>query len=336
MSSFIDQVTVKVKAGRGGNGCVSFRREKYVPKGGPDGGDGGDGGDVIFKSDFNLTTLLDFKFRPLISAESGEHGKGSLMAGLNGKDCLLQVPVGTMVKIPETGELLSDLSTQGMTLIAAKGGRGGRGNAHFATPTHQSPRECEEGGAGEHRQLLLELRIVADVGLVGFPNAGKSTLLNRVSNAKSKVADYPFTTLNPVLGVIRLGEMLDLVVADMPGLIKGAHENVGLGHEFLRHLTRTRFLLFVVDMSEYAIKEAWDVFSILLDEIRCYDEALLNRPRAIIANKIDMPGAVENLQKFKNLFPGENVIEISALTGVGLPRLREEFFRIKELCVKVS
>jgi GTP-binding protein len=239
------------------------------------------------------------------------------------------VPVGTLIKEPEDGSILCDLSSDKMTFVAAKGGRGGRGNARFATSTHQAPRKRELGEIGEEKKLLLELRIVAEVGLVGFPNAGKSTLLNKISKAKSKVADYPFTTLNPILGVLRLDSMTDIVIADMPGLIEGAHRNVGLGHEFLRHLSRTRYLLFVLDMSEWAYQNPMNAFSTLLKEIGLHDHKLLERPRAIVANKMDLPGSQDNLKIFLSQFPGEKIIPISALKGEGLKNLISELARVK-------
>lgn len=327
---FIDEVIVDVKAGRGGNGCVSFRREKYVPKGGPDGGEGGDGGSVIFEADENMTTLIDFKFKPLIEAQNGAHGKGALKAGYDAQDVVVKVPVGTMIKDVDSGSVLFDLSENQMRFIAAKGGRGGRGNARFATSTHQTPFEHEEGKPGDHLKFLLELRLVADIGLVGFPNAGKSTLLNKISKAKSKVAPYPFTTLNPVLGVLRLDPMNDLVIADMPGLIEGAHQNVGLGHEFLRHLSRTRFLLFVIDISAGAYQNPLKVFSILLKEIGLYNPVLLERPRIIVANKMDIEGSQGNLKKFIKKYPNEKVIPISAVKGEGFKELISELAKIKE------
>ncbi len=333
---FIDQVFIEVKAGDGGSGCVSFRREKYVPKGGPDGGDGGDGGSVILQADRNMTTLIDFRYKPLIKAERGIHGKGGLKAGPDGEDTILKVPVGTWVKLDTNSEVLCDLNQDGMTFVAAKGGKGGRGNAHFATSTHQVPRESEPGEDGEERRLFLELRLVAEVGLVGFPNAGKSTLLNKLSKAKSKVANYPFTTLSPVLGVLRLDPMCDLVLADMPGLIEGAHENVGLGLEFLRHLTRTYYLLFVFDMSESALQKPDEAFSILLKELECYDPLLIKRPRSLVANKMDLPGSEENLKIFKKRFPKETIIAISAVKSEGMGPLIAELAKAKALCVKNS
>lgn len=326
---FVDEVIVQIKAGKGGNGCASFRREKYVPRGGPDGGDGGDGGGIIFQTDKNMSTLMDFRFKPLIEAKNGAHGKGSLKAGEDAKDVIVRVPVGTLIKAPEDGAIFCDLSEDKMTYVAAKGGRGGRGNARFATSTHQAPRNRELGESGEERKLLLELRIVAEVGLVGFPNAGKSTLLNKISKARSKVADYPFTTLNPILGVLRLDSMTDIVIADMPGLIEGAHRNVGLGHEFLRHLSRTRYLLFVLDMSEWAYQNPIKAFSTLIKEIELHDDKLLERPRTIVANKMDLPGSEENLKIFLEKFPQEKVIPISALKGQGLKDLISELARVK-------
>jgi GTP-binding protein len=272
---------------------------------------------------------MDFKFKPLIEAKNGAHGKGALKAGEDAKDVIVRVPVGTLIKDPETGTVFCDLSEDKMSFVVAKGGRGGRGNARFATSTHQAPRERELGGSGEERKLLLELRLVAEVGLVGFPNAGKSTLLSKISKAKSKIADYPFTTLNPILGVLRLDSMTDLVIADMPGLIEGAHRNVGLGHEFLRHLSRTRFLLFVLDMSEWAYQKPVEAFSVLLKEIELHDEKLLDRPRTIVANKMDLQGSKENLKIFIQKYPQEKVIPISALKGEGLKELISELARVK-------
>lgn len=333
---FVDEVVVEVKAGSGGNGCAAFRREKYVPKGGPNGGDGGDGGDIIFEADCNMSTLLDFKFKPRLIAKHGIAGKGSLKNGLDAEDVIVKVPVGTLVKNPDTQEILCDLNQDKMRFIGAKGGRGGHGNTWYHTSTHQAPTEYEEGFPGEHRKLLLELRLVADVGLVGFPNAGKSTLLNKISKAKSKVGNYPFTTLNPVLGVLRLGALQELVIADMPGLIEGAHDNVGLGHEFLRHLSRTKFLLFVLDMSEIAMQNPIHAFEILTKEIELHDSELLKRPHSIIANKMDMPGAEENLKLFKKKYGREKIVAISALKGEGMKDLIAEFGRIKSICAANS
>lgn len=332
---FIDHVFVDVRGGNGGTGCASFRHEKYVPRGGPNGGDGGDGGDVIFQASRNLTTLIDFRFRPIIQAKEGAHGKGSLKNGEDGEDVTVQVPMGTLVKNSQTLELLCDLDEDGMSFIVAKGGKGGRGNTHFHTSTHQAPREFEYGAEGESLRLLLELQVVAHVGLVGFPNAGKSTLLNKVSNAKSKVADYPFTTLSPILGVLKLDAVNDLVIADMPGLIEGAHRNVGLGHEFLRHLTRTRFLLFVIDMSGVAIPSPQDAFSILIQELGHHDPSLLKRPRAVVANKMDLIGAEENLKVFCNQYPQEELIPLCALKGEGIKDLILELAKVK-LSTKTS
>lgn len=333
---FIDEVTIEVKGGHGGNGCVSFRREKYVPKGGPDGGDGGHGGSVIFLADRNLSTLIDFKYKPLIEGKDGAHGKGGLKDGESAQDVTVRVPVGTLVKDVVTGQVLSDLTKAGVSYTAARGGRGGRGNTRFASATHQTPRESEPGRPGERRKLLLELQLIADVGLLGLPNAGKSTLLNRVSKAHSKVADYPFTTLHPVLGVFCFDETSQIVIADMPGLIEGAYHNAGLGHAFLRHVSRTRYLLFVLDMSEYAPIQPLDAFSILLDEIGRYDMKLHERARSIAANKMDLPGSQRNLQEFRDKYPGETVVALSAATGAGLQDLVRELARVKTLCAEAS
>lgn len=325
---FVDQVTVQVKAGRGGDGCVGFRREKYVPRGGPYGGDGGNGGSIIFEADENMSTLIDFKYRPILEAKSGVRGKGGLKDGESAQDVTIHLPLGTLVRDPQSLEILCDLCKNRMQFIAAKGGKGGRGNTHFATSTHQTPREFEEGELGQSRNLMLELLIVAEVGLIGLPNAGKSTLLNKISNARSKVANYPFTTLNPVLGVLRLDDV-DIVVADMPGLIDGAHRNVGLGHEFLRHLTRTRSLLFVLDMSEISLQNPIEAFQILLNELELYDAELLKRPRKIVANKIDLPGSDKSLKKFIKKYPEEIVIPVSALKGTGMSDLVSEVVKLK-------
>ncbi len=252
---FIDQARILVKAGSGGNGACSFRREKYVPHGGPDGGDGGHGGHVVFQASTRISTLIDFRYLRHYEAASGHYGQGGNRSGLKGTDVILPVPVGTVVKDEDSGTILADLTNDQQSVIIAHGGKGGRGNARFATSTNQAPRQCETGTPGEERSLLLELKLLADVGLVGFPNAGKSTLISSISSAHPEIASYPFTTLRPHLGVVSVSEDQSFVVADIPGLIEGAHEGKGLGFQFLRHIQRTAFLLFLVDISEWTVEE---------------------------------------------------------------------------------
>ncbi len=284
---FADRASIDVLGGRGGSGAVSFRREKYVPKGGPDGGDGGAGGTVILVVNEHLRTLLDFQFRARFQAESGAHGSGNKKYGRSGEDLLIPVPPGTLVLDAETGEELADLVESGTRFVAAKGGRGGRGNAHFATPTRQAPRKAEPGRPGEERKLLLELRLIADVGIVGFPNVGKSTLLSRVSAARPKIADYPFTTLEPHLGLVRVRDEQSFVMADLPGLIEGAHRGKGLGHEFLRHIQRTRTLLVMIDSA--SDDPAGDREK-LNRELREYSEDLTRKPTIIAMSRSDLRG----------------------------------------------
>ena len=295
MARFVDRVKIYVKAGDGGPGCVSFRREKYVPRGGPDGGDGGDGGDVILLADPQLLTLYDFYHQVHFRAENGRPGQGKKMKGRDGEDLILRVPVGTVVMDAETGEVLGDLTEPYQTLIVARGGKGGRGNAHFATPTRQAPRFAEPGKPGEERWLILELKLIADVGLVGLPNAGKSTLLSRISAARPKIADYPFTTLEPNLGVVKLPDGETFVVADLPGLIEGAHKGVGLGHEFLRHVERTRVLLFVLSVDR---EDLYADYQVLKKELKLYNPALLQKDYLIAINKIDLLGHVPSSLNF--------------------------------------
>ncbi len=282
---FVDRASIAVVAGKGGAGCVSFRREKYVPKGGPDGGDGGGGGSVILLVNPHLRTLLDFQFRARFEAQSGAHGSGNRKSGRSGKDLVVPVPPGTLVLDESTGERLADLVEPGARFVAAKGGRGGRGNAHFATPTRRAPRAAQPGRPGEERKLLLELRLIADVGIVGFPNVGKSTLLARVSAARPKIADYPFTTLEPHLGLVRVREEQSFVMADIPGLIEGAHEGKGLGHDFLRHITRTRTILMLIDSASH--DPAADLET-LRRELEEYSEDLTRKPTVIAMSRSDL------------------------------------------------
>jgi len=312
---FIDKVDIFVKSGDGGNGCCAFRREKFVPRGGPSGGDGGDGGDVIIKADKDLRTLLDFQYRHHFQARKGENGKGSKRNGKNGIDLMLTVPPGTLIK--EKNKILADLLEDKQIFLVAKGGKGGRGNACFVTSVNQAPRYTEKGEKGEEKRLTLELKLIADVGLIGFPNSGKSTLLSVVSNAKPKIADYSFTTLEPILGVVKIKEGESFVLADIPGLIEGAHKGVGLGDEFLRHIERTKVLVHLVDISEP--NPAARYFQ-LRAELKLYNPSLLKKTEILVANKMDLPQAKENLKNFREEAKKE-VIPISAVTGEGVKKV---------------
>ncbi len=285
---FIDEAVVYVKGGDGGNGCVSFRREKYVPHGGPDGGQGGDGGDVIFNISDKIETLLDLTSRVKYIAESGLNGKGSTKRGKDGKDLVIDLPKGTLVKDKESGRVIKDMSTAGESVVIARGGRGGRGNKFFATATNQVPRQAEPGKPGEARWLCLELKLLADVGLIGMPNAGKSTLLSRLSAARPKIAEYAFTTLQPQLGVVSVEDHRRFVVADIPGLIEGAHSGTGLGDEFLRHIERTKLLVHILDVSPYAATKPLDAYNIVRKELEQYNPLLAEKPEIVIANKMDL------------------------------------------------
>jgi len=287
---FVDQVKVTLIAGKGGNGCLSFRREKGIPKGGPDGGRGGNGGDIFFHSKEGLTTLAFFRFHPINKAKKGSHGEGGNRQGKRGEDIILKVPVGTIVRTGDPGRLLFDFTAPDMNFLAAKGGRGGRGNASYATSTHQAPRTRQEGQAGEEKELFLELKLIADAGLVGFPNVGKSTLISKVSAARPVIADYPFTTLVPNLGVVDLGEFRSLVIADIPGLIAGAHQGHGLGIKFLKHIERTKVLVHIIDVSPYTGRDPVDDFSTVLKELESFNPKLCRRAQIIVANKIDLLG----------------------------------------------
>jgi len=307
----IDQVRITIKGGNGGNGCLSFRREKFIPKGGPDGGDGGKGGDIYFIVDNSINTLLDFRYRKHFRAENGKHGQGANKTGKSGADLYIKVPPGTLIKKRMTDVVLADLVEETQTFLAAKGGRGGRGNARFATPTNRAPRRVEEGKPGEEIDLDLELKMLADVGLVGLPNAGKSTLLSRVSNARPKIADYPFTTLEPHLGIVSAGEYRSFVMADIPGLIEGAGAGKGLGHQFLKHIERTQVLLILVDGSQ---PDPQGTLNTLLSELKTFNEELFNRPRLIVLSKSDLPlhGDARSFTHDRciSAVSGENVTEI--------------------------
>ena len=321
---FIDEVRIRVWAGGGGNGCMAFRREKFVPRGGPSGGDGGHGGDVFMVGSNHYNTLLHFRYNPEHKAERGRHGEGSNRTGRDGQSVELPVPVGTVVYDEDTGEVLHDFTSAGDRFLVARGGRGGRGNQHFATPTHQAPTEHEEGRPGDEKRLRLELKLLADVGLVGFPNAGKSTLISRISAAKPKIADYPFTTLEPNLGVVPLENNRSFVVADIPGLIEGAHEGHGLGIQFLRHIERTRLLLHLVDVSEFSGRDPVEDFKVILKELGSFSEEMLKKPMIVVATKIDSaqdPDRVKRLQQAarRRKMPFH---KISSVTGEGIEKLK--------------
>jgi len=369
---FVDRIKVFAQAGKGGRGCVSFRREKFVPKGGPDGGDGGRGGDIILRADRHTDHLAHLFYEPIIKAKNGGHGRGKKMHGKNAPDKIVKVPIGTMVyqlrgvddgvriegeqsdrspnrkssvddsEIEEQprrftdeqsirnqsaihdlqSDLLADLTREGQEFLLCKGGAGGRGNVHFKSSRNRAPREYTEGGEGESGDFLLELRSIADAALVGYPNAGKSTLIQQISAARSKIAPYPFTTLHPVIGIVELGDYRRATIADIPGLIEGAHRNLGLGHDFLRHITRCRLFLFVLDMAGSEGRSPVADLESLRREIALYDSCLSDRPWFVVANKMDLPQAKENLRDFQKRFPQRTVIPISAKEGGGISELK--------------
>jgi GTP-binding protein len=320
---FIDEAKIYVKAGDGGRGCVSFRREKYVPKGGPDGGDGGKGGDVIVEASGSRRTLLDLKFHQHHVAKRGGHGSGNNRTGRNTPDIVITVPVGTVITDAGTGEVLGDLTGDGETRIVAKGGIGGKGNAFFTTSTHQAPRFAQEGMAGEERWIRLELKLLADVGIIGFPNVGKSTLISRVSAARPKIADYPFTTLTPNLGVVKFGNVEPFVIADIPGLIEGAHRGLGLGTRFLRHVERTAVLVHLIDLSREEAGDAMKDYETINQELGRFNEALLRKPQLLAFTKMDLPTTREKVKKEMARFKkkGLKAFPISAATGEGVDAL---------------
>ncbi|MEK3890593.1 GTPase ObgE [Bacillus sp. FSL K6-3431] len=325
---FVDQVSVFVKGGDGGNGMVAFRREKYVSMGGPAGGDGGKGASVIFEVDEGLRTLMDFRYQRHFKAQRGEHGMSKSQHGKGATDLLLKVPPGTVVSDEDTKEVIADLVEHGQRAVIAKGGRGGRGNLRFATPANPAPEIAENGEPGQERNIVLELKVLADVGLVGFPSVGKSTLLSVVSSAKPKIAEYHFTTIVPNLGVVETEDNRSFVIADLPGLIEGAHEGIGLGHQFLRHIERTRVIVHVIDMSGMEGRDPIEDFETINRELEEYNLRLLERPQIIVANKMDMPEAQENLQVFKEKIAGDYpIFPISAVTRQGL---RELLFEIAD------
>src|SRR5437763_2348238 len=335
---FVDEIDIFVKGGDGGAGCISFRREKFVPRGGPDGGDGGEGGSIFLEADPALTTLLDFHYKRHYHAERGQHGEGSNRHGASGADLVLRVPLGTVVADRETGELVADLTTPGQRVLAIRGARGGRGNARFASSTNRAPRRADLGRPGPERWLRLELKLLADVGLIGFPNAGKSTLVSRVSAARPKIGDYPFTTLAPMLGIVRADGERTFVIADLPGLIPGASQGRGLGHQFLRHTERTRVLLHVLDLDPGTGRDPLDDLRVIDAELAAYSPELAARPRIVVANKVDLvdgdPAAAAALEQIRRhcLATGQSLHAISAATGRGVPELvRAVAARLDEL-----
>ncbi len=320
---FADIANITVKAGNGGNGLVSFHREKYVPDGGPDGGDGGKGGNIVFKADKTLTTLIDFAHRKVFTARNGEDGKARRSSGRKGEDLYIYVPVGTVIKDTKTNRVMKDLSENGEEFIAAYGGNGGWGNVHFASATRQTPKFAKDGLKGQEREITLELKLIADVGLAGFPNVGKSTLLSAVSAARPKIANYHFTTLEPNLGVVKMGEGKSFVMADIPGLIEGAHEGIGLGHEFLRHIERTRLIVHVVDVSGIEGRNPIEDFEKINEELSLYSDSLATRPQIVAANKIDIITDPEAYEEFKKYIAdkGIELFEISAAAHQGTKEL---------------
>ena len=327
---FIDRTKIRVQGGHGGNGVTAFRREKFVPRGGPSGGDGGRGGDVWLEADESLNTLLHLRYNPEHLAERGRHGEGSKRSGREGVDTTVRVPVGTQVFDAATGDLLHDFTVNGERWLAARGGRGGFGNSHFATSTNRAPRYHQEGSEGEEFMLQLELKLLADVGLVGFPNAGKSTLISTISAARPKIADYPFTTLEPHLGVVDLGEYRTFVVADIPGLIEGAHMGAGLGDRFLRHVERTRLLLHMVDISSHTARDPVSDYETINRELEAYDAALAARPQIVVATKRDALDEPERLEKLRRRAEkdGRPFYAISSVTGEGVRELVNAVGRI--------
>lgn len=319
---FIDYAKIFVQGGQGGSGCVSFHRAKYIDKGGPDGGDGGRGGSVIIKTNKQLRTLRDYTYRKEYRAQRGQHGMGSNRHGKSGKDIILEVPPGTLVKDAESGEIIADLVNDNQDCVVAQGGRGGKGNARFATPTHQSPREWEVGEPGQKRWIELELKLIADIGLVGLPNAGKSTLLSVISAARPRIADYPFTTLSPNLGIVHYRDYQSFVVADIPGLIEGAHEGKGLGLQFLRHIERTRALAYLIDGMDESIPKTYNT---LHNELKHYSPLLVRKPSLIVLTKSDLHSGRNQHVKLRKSLP---VIEISALTGFHIPELIDAFYHL--------
>ena len=318
---FVDEASISVKSGDGGAGCVSFRREKYVPRGGPDGGDGGKGGDIVLRVVPGKLTLYDFRFRKIFKAPNGGHGQGRKKTGKDGADLIIDLPPGTLVKDDETDRFLVDMVAAGQTYVVAKGGRGGRGNTRFKSSTHRTPRFAQPGEPGQSLSLKFELRILADIGIIGLPNAGKSTLIRAISSANPKIGAYPFTTLSPNLGVIQSRRGKPIVLADIPGLIEGAHKGAGLGIQFLRHIKRTRILLHLIDASSINPRSPLEAYSTVITELELYERTLLQKPQVVVLNKIDLLESDESATQFEAALTGKEILHISALTGAGINRL---------------
>ena len=325
---FIDEAMITVQSGDGGRGCVSFRREKFIPRGGPDGGDGGKGGDIVLKTTSRKRTLYQFRFKRHFKAENGAHGQGKQKTGKNGQDLTIELPPGTLITDADTGQVITDLIKFDETVVLARGGRGGRGNARFKTSTHRTPRFAQPGEPGETKTLRLELKLLADVGIIGLPNAGKSTLITAVSSARPKIGNYPFTTLFPSLGVVQTAWAEPFVVADIPGLIEGAHKGTGLGIRFLRHIERTRILVHLIDVSAMDTDNPLNAYTTVNKELAMYNQKLTEKPQIVVLNKMDLPEVGEAAEKFQAAIKEKQVILISALTGQGVENLKSKIIQL--------
>ena len=330
---FIDEAIITVQSGDGGKGCVSFRREKFIPRGGPDGGDGGKGGDIVLKTSPRKRTLYQFRFKRHFKAENGAHGQGKQKTGKNGQDLTIELPPGTLITDADTGQVITDLIKFDETVVLARGGRGGRGNARFKTSTHRTPRFAQPGEPGETKTLRLELKLLADVGIIGLPNAGKSTLITAVSSARPKIGNYPFTTLFPSLGVVQTAWAEPFVVADIPGLIEGAHKGTGLGIRFLRHIERTRILVHLIDVSAMDTDNPLNAYTTVNKELAMYNQKLTEKPQIVVLNKMDLPDVREAAKKFQSTIKEKQVILISALTGQGVENSKSKIIQLLDsLC----
>ena len=325
---FIDEATITVQSGDGGSGCVSFRREKFIPRGGPDGGDGGSGGDVVLRTTLRKRTLRHFQFKRQFKAKNGAGGQGKRKTGKNGPELIIEIPPGTLVGDAGTGEILKDLTKPGENFIAAKGGRGGQGNSRFKTSTNRSPRFSQPGGPGETRTLKLDLKLLADVGIIGLPNAGKSTLISTLSSANPKIGDYPFTTLSPNLGVVQTSWGEPFIVADIPGLIEGAHKGAGLGIKFLRHIERTRILVHLIDALAIEVNNPLKVYHTINNELAMYSKKLAEKPQIVVLNKLDISEADEPANKFKSAAKDKNILLISAINQTGIEELKSQMIKL--------